>query len=184
MGAQQSEFSAEELEEYEELTYLTKHEIIRAHECFKKLDKDAVERNRNARLTSDKILEFPELKVNPFKDRICKVFSSTDDGALTFEDFLNMMSVFSEAAPMTLKIQYAFLIYDFNDDHYICKEDMKILMRKLAGENEMSEKNIDNAISEILHEADLDGDDQLSFAEFENVMSKAPDFLRGFRIRL
>ena len=35
-----------------------------AHECFKKLDKDAVERNRNARLTSDKILEFPELKVS------------------------------------------------------------------------------------------------------------------------
>ena len=37
------------------------------------------------------------LQVNPFRDRICKVFSSSGDGALTFEDFLDMMSVFSEA---------------------------------------------------------------------------------------
>ena len=35
-------------------------------------------------------------QVNPFKDRICKVFSSSKDGELTFEDFLDMMSVFSE----------------------------------------------------------------------------------------
>ena len=36
------------------------------------------------------------IQVNPFKDRICKVFSSSKDGELTFEDFLDMMSVFSE----------------------------------------------------------------------------------------
>lgn len=36
------------------------------------------------------------VQVNPFKDRICKVFSSSKDGELTFEDFLDMMSVFSE----------------------------------------------------------------------------------------
>ena len=36
------------------------------------------------------------MQVNPFKDRICKVFSSSNDGELTFEDFLDMMSVFSE----------------------------------------------------------------------------------------
>jgi Ca2+-binding EF-hand superfamily protein len=35
-------------------------------------------------------------EVNPFRDRICKVFSSSKDGNLTFEDFLDMMSVFSE----------------------------------------------------------------------------------------
>lgn len=38
----------------------------------------------------------PHVQVNPFKDRICKVFSSSKDGELTFEDFLDMMSVFSE----------------------------------------------------------------------------------------
>lgn len=29
-----------------------------------------------------------------------------------------------------------------------------------------------------IEEADLDGDSKLSFADFENMISKAPDFLR------
>lgn len=46
------------------------------------------------------------IQVNPFKDRICKVFSSSKDGELTFEDFLDMMSVFSENVSLQ-----AFLIW-------------------------------------------------------------------------
>ena len=39
-------------------------------------------------------------------------------------------------------------------------------------------------IKKIMVEADLDDDNQLSFAEFEHVISKAPDFLNSFRIRV
>ena len=35
---------------------------------------------------------------------------------------------------------------------------------------------------QILEEADLDDDDSLSFAEFEHVISKAPDFVRYVRL--
>lgn len=51
------------------------------------------------------------LQVNPFRDRICQVFSSTKDGNMTFEDFLDMMSVFSDNAPKNVKVEYAFRIY-------------------------------------------------------------------------
>ena len=57
------------------------------------------------------ILFFAYFQVNPFKDRICDVFSSTDDGNMTFEDFLDMMSVFSDGAPKNVKVEYAFRIY-------------------------------------------------------------------------
>ena len=50
------------------------------------------------------------IQVNPFKDQICKVFSSSGDG-LTFEDFLDMMSVFSDGAPKNVKVEYAFRVY-------------------------------------------------------------------------
>ena len=50
-------------------------------------------------------------QVNPFKDRILRVFSSSGDGSMTFEDFLDMMSVFSDNAPLSIKIEYAFRIY-------------------------------------------------------------------------
>ena len=50
----------------------------------------------------------PELRVNPFRDRICKVFSEKGDGNLTFEDFLDMMSVFSENAPKHVKVSVSY----------------------------------------------------------------------------
>lgn len=59
----------------------------------------------------NKILQYPELRVNPFGDRICKVFSSSNDGDCTFEDFLDMMSVFSDAAPKAVKAEHAFRIF-------------------------------------------------------------------------
>ncbi len=62
-----------------------------------------------------KILEYPELRVNPFGDRICKVFSSSNDGDCTFEDFLDMMSVFSEAAPKSVKAEHAFRIFGIKE---------------------------------------------------------------------
>ena len=54
---------------------------------------------------------------NPFRERISEVFTqcrdpghSTDEG-ICFEEFLEMMSVFSDQAPRDLKVYYAFKIY-------------------------------------------------------------------------
>ena len=53
----------------------------------------------------------PELKENPFRKRICKVFSVDDSGNLTFDQFVYLFSVFSEKAPREMKVQFAFKIY-------------------------------------------------------------------------
>lgn len=82
-----------------------------AHHKFKALAPEKVGHNRNAKLPMSKILQYPELRVNPFGDRICKVFSSSQDGDCTFEDFLDMMSVFSNAAPKAVKAEHAFRIF-------------------------------------------------------------------------
>ena len=50
-------------------------------------------------------------QVNPFVDHICTVFSSSNDGDMTFEDFLDMMSVFSDNCPKNVKVEYAFRIF-------------------------------------------------------------------------
>ena len=48
-----------------------------------------------------------------FSERICRVFSTSEnlDGSLSFDDFVDMMSVFSDQAPKTLKVEYAFKVY-------------------------------------------------------------------------
>lgn len=72
---------------------------------------EKVGHNKNARLSMAKVLQYPELRVNPFGDQICKVFSSSNDGDCSFEDFLDMMSVFSDAAPRSVKAEHAFRIF-------------------------------------------------------------------------
>lgn len=78
---------------------------------FKALAPEEVGRDKEVRLPMEIMLNYPELKVNPFGDRICLVFSTSKDGDCTFEDFLDMMSVFSEDAPVSVKAEYAFRIF-------------------------------------------------------------------------
>ena len=49
--------------------------------------------------------------------------------------------------------------------------------------NILEDDQIETLLQNVLDEADLDGDRKLSYAEFEHVLSKAPDFVTSFRIR-
>ncbi|XP_077885653.1 calcium and integrin-binding family member 4 isoform X11 [Ictidomys tridecemlineatus] len=75
--------------------------------------------------------------VNPFRDRICKVFSHDD--VFSFEDVLSMASVFSEQACPSLKIEYAFRIYDFNENGFIDEEDLQRIVLRLLNSDDVSE---------------------------------------------
>lgn len=184
MGQTKSQFTDEELQDYEDLTFFSKKEILLAHKKFKALAPEKVGHNKNAKLSKAKILEYPELRVNPFGDRICKVFSSSNDGDCTFEDFLDMMSVFSDACPKSLKAEYAFRIFDFDGDDMLGVSDLKQVIERLTGPNSLDDSDIKQLIQNVLAEADLDDDGALSYPEFEHVIDKAADFSNSFRIRL
>ncbi|TRY55189.1 hypothetical protein DNTS_032668 [Danionella cerebrum] len=66
------------------------------------------------KLPYELIGSMPELKDNPFRQRIAEVFSEDGQGNLTLDDFLDMFSVLSEMAPRDLKAYYAFKIYEIN----------------------------------------------------------------------
>lgn len=122
-----------------------------------------------------------ELACNPFADRICHVFSSSGDssGDCTFEDYLDMMSVFSDQAPKSVKSEHAFRIFDFDGDDMLSKNDLKQVIQRLIGfNNQFSDLDMDQLIQNILEEADLDDDGSLSFAEFEHVIDKSSDFTK------
>lgn len=112
------------------------------------------------------------------------VFSSSNDNALSFEDFLDMISVFSDEAPRSVKVEYAFRIYDFDEDDMISEYDLEQIVNRLTGVQQLGQEDMKQLIENVFKEADLDEDKWLSFAEFEHVISKAPDFVNTFRIRL
>ncbi|XP_070555273.1 calcium and integrin-binding protein 1-like [Ptychodera flava] len=189
MGSWSSKLTKGELDDYEELTYLSKAEILHVFDRFSELDPETVENNRKAILSMDTILKLPELQCNPFKDRICKVFSTQGDGGMNFEDFLDMISVFSDSAPMQVKIEYAFRIYDFNEDDLVDESDIREMVRRITASSEENEQRLTEnemklLIDNIFSETDLDDDRKLTFAEFSHVISRSPDFMRSFRIKL
>jgi len=184
MGQAKSQFTEDELQDYEDLTYFTKKEVLFAHQKFKALAPEKVGHNKNAKLSMSKMMTYPEIGVNPFGDRICKVFSSSRDGDCTFEDFLDMMSVFCDAAPKAVKAEHAFRIFDFDGDDMLGVSDLRQVIERLIGNNRLTENEMQHLIQNVLEEADLDDDGALSFAEFEHIIDKSSDFLSTFCIRL
>eukprot|EP00128_Syssomonas_multiformis_P012883 Colp12_sorted_trinity150504_noHs@7647 len=177
MGQKQSVFSKEELEKYEEVTFFTQKEILGVWERFSQLNPE----NKQT-LTMEEVCKMKELSANPFKERICQVFSDDGSGNLTFEDFLDMLSVFSEGATRDVKASYAFRLYDFDGDEYIDRSDLIATLQLLTA-GQLTEEEMNTITDKIMEESDLDGDERISYLEFEHVVARAPDFINTFRIR-
>ncbi|XP_046907451.1 calcium and integrin-binding protein 1-like [Hypomesus transpacificus] len=189
MGTTASQLRKDVLSEYQELTFLTKQEILLAHKRFGELLLKEERNHSNSRVPMDKILTLPELKSNPFRKRICQVFSTSDvkDGSLTFEDFLDLLSAFSDSATLEIKSHYAFRIFDFDDDGTLDGGDLEKLVNCLTGETDdtrLTPEEMRQLINNILEESDIDKDGTVNLSEFQHVISRSPDFVSSFKIVL
>ncbi|XP_015744478.1 calcium and integrin-binding protein 1 [Python bivittatus] len=106
---------------------------------------------------------------------------------MSFEDFLDMLSVFSDSATLEIKSHYAFRIFDFDDDGTLDKKDLEKLVNSLTGEGEdsrLSALEMDQLIQNILEESDIDKDGTINLSEFQHIISRSPDFTSSFKIVL
>lgn len=184
MGNAKSQLTKSELQYYKELTYLTEREIQYAFKRFKSLHPRILNKDKFTRIPIEIIKRMPEFQNNPFTDRICFIFSSENDDRWSFEDFLDMVSVFSEGTPPEKKAEYAFCIYDFDGDGFLSKDDLSKLISSLTGGEILDEQDVTDIVSKTMEEADIDKDGMLSPAEFKHVLMKCPDFSRSFTIRI
>jgi len=214
MGARSSVLTEEQLEEYKKITSFSQGEILRLWDKFYELcdTQDKVEKGQShtVRVGFDQIKGMPELKENPFNHRICQVFATKAsislDGeeeednpdSLSFENFLDMVFIFSEQASHEKKLDYAFKMYDDDDDGFIGRDDLYNIVTlmtsksrgQLTGTTEQSTDNdqltdqeINIITDKIMEESDLDHDQRLSITEFENIVLQAPQFFNVFHIR-
>ncbi|XP_028306974.1 calcium and integrin-binding family member 2 isoform X2 [Gouania willdenowi] len=177
MGNKQTIFTDEQLDAYQDCTFFTRKEILRLHGRYHELAPHLVPMDYtnepDCKVPLSLIVNMPELKENPFRNRIVESFSEGGDGNLSFNEFVDMFSVLSEMAPRELKAIYAFKIY----------EDLEKTLNRLTKE-ELTPEEVELVCDKTIEEADLDGDNKLSFADFENMISRAPDFLSTFHIRI
>ncbi|XP_044743638.1 calcium and integrin-binding family member 3 [Chrysoperla carnea] len=189
MGNKLVTFTEEQLEKYQDCTYFTRKDILRAFKRYRDVNPEVVPKQMTdkepytIRVPLESMEKLPELHENPFRKRICEVFSRNGSGNLTFEDFLDLLSAFSENAPRDVKVFYAFKIYDFDNDDYIGSSDLEQAL-KLITKQELTQEERQQIAEKVFEESDVDGDGKLSFMEFEHVITRAPDFISTFHIRI
>jgi len=165
---------------YRDLTFLTEGEIRHAFTRFCALSQDFVtkrliqQHKEIARLDLDWIAQMEELRNNPFRDRIIKCFSIAEDGSMSFPEFLEMVSVFSEDAPFELKCDYAFRIYDTTDSDVLNRDDIKnCIYMQIGKNNPVPPSDVERLVDIIMQESDLDSDGKICDREFQRVMEKS-----------
>ncbi|KAK3776067.1 hypothetical protein RRG08_046734 [Elysia crispata] len=189
MGNKVTTFTDSQLEAYQDCTFFTRQDILRVFERFRELAPDLVpydmtsDEGSQIKIPLETLEEMPELKENPFRRRICEVFSDDGNGDMSFDHFLDMFSVFSEAAPRDIKSSYAFRIYDYDRDNHLGKLDLEKTLVALT-QASLTPEEVEFVVNKVLEETDLDDDGMLSFVEFEHVISRAPEFINTFHIRI
>lgn len=153
MGGKQVKFQEETLQEFEETTPFNRAEISHTFARFRELyelfhvsniglDQDAPHHittnhgfaNPHCSLPVTFIMEeLLELKNNPFKYRICRAFCVSDNGQMSFTEFLDMVSSFSPKADLEKKIFHAFQVFDIDGDGVISRSDMYSMMEMMTG---------------------------------------------------
>uniref|UniRef100_A0A182M0G5 WD repeat-containing protein 89 n=1 Tax=Anopheles culicifacies TaxID=139723 RepID=A0A182M0G5_9DIPT len=184
MGSKVSIITNEQLAEYAELTYLSKAEIIFILQKFLLLDG-----GRQFSLTKrfpeqDVVNLFPQLKHNPFRDRLLHVFSSENDDRFSFEDLLDLFSVLSEKCPLAVKATWAFQIYDFDNDKLITKEDILELCDRITKHDRLEQTEKMTIADLLLKEMDLQNNGNIGEFEFIHALSKMPEFRQTFSCRV
>ncbi|KAK7073094.1 Calcium and integrin-binding member 3 [Halocaridina rubra] len=189
MGNKVCALSEDQLEEYQACTFLSRKNILRAERMFRSVSDRGLPAVIHPECASTYTVPYQsletltELKENPFRRRMCEVFSDDSSAALTLNQFLEMFSVFSEHAPREIKAAYAFRVYDFDGDNYTGEDDLLHAVKHLTHDM-LTPDEYSTIVSKVLEESDVDCDGRLSQSEFTHVILKSPDFVPNFHIRI
>eukprot|EP00871_Galdieria_phlegrea_P002574 jgi/Galph1/3317/GphlegSOOS_G1979.1 len=168
MGANTSALLSEEIEEIAEdcqcklnlfgltATFnadaVSSKEIKRLYKRFQKLD-----RNTSGTIESEELYMIPELAMNPLAPRIVTVF-----------DGVNFRH---PKAPKSAKIDFAFRIYDIDNDGVISVNDLMEILHMMVGNN-LEKSVLEEIAKTTIRESDTDQDDKISKEEFSMLMEK------------
>ncbi|KAL0869769.1 hypothetical protein ABMA27_005997 [Loxostege sticticalis] len=193
MGSSQSYPGLTEdlLEDYTNLTYLKKGEILHLMKKFNSIDPVKLEADYHHRFSKEDITnKFGVFKNNPFSDRMFRVFSSKQDDCFSFEDLLDVCSVMSADCPLDVKATWAFRIFDLDEDNQISARDVCEIMDRLTspdaatGDRCIHECDKEKIAKIILEEINMDESRSIGLTEFKYMMSRITEFETSFYFRL
>merc|ERR1712227_975489 len=106
---------------------------------------------------------------NPSEAAIQDMVNAVDKdgtGSIDFPEFLMMMALKADSENAEDEIREAFQVFDGDGNGYINRQELTLVMSNLG------EKLTTTEIQGMIDEADIDGDGQINYEEFYNMMSR------------
>merc|ERR1712007_302982 len=135
-------------------------EIARLGKRFKKLDLD-----NSGSLSVDEFMSLPELHQNPLVQRVIEIFDQDGNGEVDFREFIEGVSQFSVKGDKTLKLKFAFKIYDVDKDGFISNGELFTVLKMMVGNN-LKDSQLQQIVDKTIVYADKNGDGKINFEEF------------------
>lgn len=147
---------------------LTETQIDEFREAFGLFDKDG-----DGHVTAQElkiVMQTLGQEVN-IEDINAMIDEVDDDGnrEIEFEEFCHLMVKQMAAGEDEAKLREAFRVLDSDGSGAISREELKVILQSFAAAGEPIEEE---QIDELINEADLDGDGQVSYDEFTKVMMR------------
>ncbi|KAJ6372496.1 hypothetical protein OIU76_026904 [Salix suchowensis] len=117
-----TQYDIEEVQQHCNHTF-SQQEIVSLYQRFCQLD-----RNGCGFVPSEEFLSVPEFAVNPLSQRLLRMV----DG-LNFKEFVAFLSAFSPRAPLQLKFEFIFKVYDSDGNGKVTFNDMLDVLHDLTG---------------------------------------------------
>ncbi|KAJ8465081.1 hypothetical protein OPV22_027633 [Ensete ventricosum] len=162
---------------------LTQEQITEFKEAFCLFDKDG-----DGCITLEELATvIKSLDQNPSEEELQEMIRNVDldgNGTIDFGEFLNLMARKMKETDEEEELKEAFKVFDNDQNGYISASEVKLLQlllyslfhasaRTLTLRNVMmnlGEKLTDEEVDEMIREADLDGDGQVNYEEFAQMM--------------
>ncbi len=148
-------------QEEEEQYVFSKDELRVLYENFIELDKDG-----SGLIEMEEFSSVPELKNNPIVKRVISIFDINQDGKISFYEFILGLSALTDISLNRMdKLNFAFKIYDHDNDGYISNGDLFKTLKYLTGCS-MNDLQIQQVVDRTIISVDKDYDGKISFEEF------------------
>ncbi|KAG2769298.1 hypothetical protein PC129_g19928 [Phytophthora cactorum] len=114
------------------------------------------------------------VKESLYVDRIFQLFDTNNDNFISFDEFLQSVSVLSSKGGTTEKIKFSFDILDFDRDGKLSSQELLSMLEACIQENGINipSECLTMIVAKTMEDVDLDKDGFISFDEFR-VMTEA-----------
>ena len=138
-------------------------------------------------MTQDQVVEayakqFPNGKAAEFADNLFRFFDVNKDGKIDFRELVVALGVASRGTDEE-KLKWMFRLYDVNGNGSISRDEMRTVLKSLirivlpANAQENVDTVVEERLTKIFQEIDVNGDEAISLQEFLKVGNTSTVFL-------